>query len=312
MSDSQMRRGELGRGIVKILKDAGEEGLSAKDVLARLKKEVTPEEFEKERTESGALRYETNARFMTTALAKAGWMTKNRRQWSLTEAGQKAYNSFADPREFQREAMKQYYQWKEGQPIGEDNTDNKSNNSTLLAGYAESISEDGDSTSLATLEEAQENAWTEIENHLAKMPPYNFQEVVAGLLEGMGYHVHWVAPPGPDGGVDIHAGTDSLGVSGKRIKVQVKRRAHTLPVSEVRSFQGVLEDGDMGIFISTGGFTREAEKVARQGQRRLVLVDASRFFDLWEEHYEQIPEAQRRLLPIKRVSFLDLSNIPKA
>jgi len=38
----------------------------------------------------------------------------------------------------------------------------------------------------------------------------------------MGYHVAWVAPPGPDGGVDVIAQSDPLGINGPRIKVQVK------------------------------------------------------------------------------------------
>lgn len=312
MSDSQERRGQLARGILKILKNAGDEGISAKKVIAQLKGEISPTPFEAKQTASGAQRYETNARFMSTALVKAGWLTKDRRQWSITDAGQAAYNSFPEPREFQREAMRQYYQWKEDKPIGDASADSESDNATSPTGDAESINEEDISTSSATLEEAQESAWAEIEKHLTGIPPYDFQEIVAGLLEGMGYHIHWVAPPGPDGGVDIHAGTDSLGVSGRRIKVQVKRRAHTLAVNEIRSFQGVLEDGDMGIFISTGGFTRDAQKEARRGQRRLVLIDALRFFELWEANYEKIPEARRRLLPIKRVSFLDLSNIPNA
>jgi len=295
MSASKMRLGELARGVLKILIEDREESLRAKHVLSLLEKEVPPTDFEKEHVKTGAQRYRTNARFVTTDLVRAGWLTKDNHQWSITEGGRKAYETFSDPTAIYQEARR-YKQPKDNQPLGDDIPGNEAD----------------DSTSLATLEEAQENAWMEIENHLAKMLPYNLQEVVAGLLEGMGYHIHWVAPPGPDGGVDIHAGTDSLGISGKRIKVQVKRRAHTLPVNEVRSFQGVLEDGDMGIFISTGGFTRDAEREARRGQRRLVLIDAVRFFDLWEEHYEKIPEARRRLLPIKRVSFLDLSNIPNA
>jgi predicted Mrr-cat superfamily restriction endonuclease len=35
---------------------------------------------------------------------------------------------------------------------------------------------------------------------------------------------YYVAPPGPDGGIDLIAHTDPLGTTGPRIKVQVKRR----------------------------------------------------------------------------------------
>ena len=36
-----------------------------------------------------------------------------------------------------------------------------------------------------------------------------------------------------------------------------------------------------------------------------MLVDLKRLFDLWIEHYEDIPEATRRLLPLKPVYFLE-------
>jgi len=35
-----------------------------------------------------------------------------------------------------------------------------------------------------------------------------------------------------------------------------------------------------------------------------ALVDLKRLFDLWVEHYDKIPEVQRRLLPIRPVYFL--------
>jgi restriction system protein len=137
------------------------------------------------------------------------------------------------------------------------------------------------------------------------MNPYDFQDLVAGLLRGMGYHVLWVAPPGPDKGIDIIAHTDPLGIHGPRIKVQVKRRGDKTSIDGVRSLLALLGEGDVGLFISTGGFTREAEEEARrQEKRRVMLVDLKRLFDLWVEHYNSIPEVQRRLLPIQPVYFL--------
>jgi restriction system protein len=54
-----------------------------------------------------------------------------------------------------------------------------------------------------------------------------------------------------------------------------------------------------------GGFTRDAEDEARrQEKRRIMLVDLKRLFDLWVEHYDKIPEVQRRLLAIRPVYFL--------
>lgn len=137
------------------------------------------------------------------------------------------------------------------------------------------------------------------------MNPYDFQELVAGLLRGMGYFVEWVSPPGPDKGIDIIAHVDPLGVKGPRIKAQVKRRADKITVDGVRGFMALLGDSDVGIFVSTGGFTRDAEDEARrQEKRRIMLVDLKRLFDLWTEHYDRVPETQRRLLPLRAVYYL--------
>ena len=120
----------------------------------------------------------------------------------------------------------------------------------------------------------------------------------------MGYHVAWVAPPGPDGGVDVIAQSDPLGISGPRIKVQVKRSGR-MSVKEIRSFLAVVADGDVGLFVSAGGFTKDAEdEVRNREKRRTMLVDLRRLIDLWVEHYQKIPEESPRLLPLKPVWFL--------
>jgi Uncharacterized conserved protein len=138
------------------------------------------------------------------------------------------------------------------------------------------------------------------------MDPYDFQDLVAGLLVGMGYHISWTSPPGPDRGLDILAYTDPLGASGPRIKVQVKRRGEKTTADEVRSFMAILGDHDIGLYISTGGFTSNAESEVRDQQtRRLTLLNAERMFDLWIEHYSKIPEARRILLPLRPIYFLD-------
>jgi restriction system protein len=99
------------------------------------------------------------------------------------------------------------------------------------------------------------------------------------------------------------AHVDPLGVKGPRIKAQVKRKADKVSVDGVRGFMAILGDSDVGLFVCTGGFTRDAEDEARrQEKRRIMLLDLMRLFDLWTEHYEAIPEAQRRLLPLRRRS----------
>jgi restriction system protein len=286
---TRRRSGELVRGVFKLLLPHPE-GLPAKLILEKLVETVPPTEFEKTTypRRPDVRRYEKIVRFSTIGPVKAGWLVKNKGLWTLTDAGRRAYERFVDPEEFMREAARLYRKWAAEQPQEPD-----------------APVDEGSPDAATTLEEAEEAAWTEIEEHLEQMNPYDFQELVAGLLRAMGYHVAWVSPPGPDKGIDVIAHTDPLGIQGPRIKVQVKRRSDKTTIDGVRSLLALLGEGDVGLFISTGGFTREAEDEARrQEKRRVMLVDLKRLFDLWVEHYDRIPEVQRRLLPIRPVYFL--------
>lgn len=69
----------------------------------------------------------------------------------------------------------------------------------------------------------------------------------------------------------------------------------------IRGFMALLGDSDVGLFVCTAGFTREAEDEARREKKTPYLLDLKRLFDLWTEHYERVPEGQRRLLPLRRV-----------
>jgi len=286
---TRRRRGELVRGVFRILLSYPE-GLPAKEVLQRLEAVVPPTAFEQSTypDRPTTRRYERIVRFCTIPAVKAGWLVKDKGSWYLTDEGRAAYHRLTDPEDFDREVRMLYRKWKEDQSAAEpedteDDTDVRSN----------------------TVEEAEEAAWLEIETHLQDMSPYDFQQLVAGLFRGMGYHVDWIAPPGPDGGIDIIAHVDPLGVRGPRIKVQVKRKLDKITVDGVRGFMAVLGDSDVGIFVSTGGFTRDAQDEARrQERRRIMLLDLKRLFDLWVEYYDKIPEAQRRLLPLRPVYYL--------
>ncbi len=284
---TRRRSGELVRGVFEILLPHPD-GLPAKTVLERLADVVPPTDFENSTYPSrpNVRRFEKIVRFQTINTVKAGWMTKEKGLWTLTDEGRSAYERFTDPEQFFREAIRLYRQWKQDQPQDEE---------------AEADLPD----TTTTFEEAEEAAWSEIQDYLSDMNPYDFQNLVAALLRAMKYHVSWIAPPGPDRGIDIIAHTDPLGIQGPRIKVQVKRRADKISVDGVRAFLATLGDGDVGLFVSTGGFTKDAEAEARaQEKRRIMLVDLKRLFDLWVEHYDKIPEAQRRLLPLRPVYYL--------
>ena len=175
------RSGELVRGVFRLL-SAHPEGLPAKIVLEKLVELVPPTDFEKTTypRRPDTRRYEKIVRFSTIGPVKAGWLVKDKGHWGLTEAGRKAYEAFPDPERFMREASRLYRQWALEQPQ-----------------KTEAMADEPSPDAATTLEEAEEAAWTEIEEHLETMNPYDFQELVAGLLRGMGYYVAWVSRLGP-------------------------------------------------------------------------------------------------------------------
>jgi restriction system protein len=287
---TRKRTGEFLRIIFDLLWDKPE-GLPAKDVLAHLPHAVKLTEYEIGCYSStpNSPRYEKIVRFATIDLVKAGWLVKSKGRWFITEEGQQAYKKFPDPEEFYKQAVKLYHEWKRSRPQKEGMEPNEE--------IVQQIA--------LTVEEAEEKAWDQIQQYLQQMSPYEFQELVADLLRAMDYHVAWVAPPGKDRGIDIIAYTDPLGASVPRIKVQVKHRDQATSVEGLRAFLSVLGTDDLGLFVSSGGFTGDAKEEARtQERRKITLIDLENFFDLWIEHYEKLTQEARQRLPLKPIYFL--------
>jgi restriction system protein len=289
---TRRRNGEFLKTIFELLWDR-EDGMRAADIMAAIpeKMDLTAFEMGEYPSAPGVPRYHKISRFATIAAVKAGWLQKRKGIWHLTDEGKNAYEANPDPESLYREADRLYREWKSSRPEPEITDED-------LEDEAEDVR--------ITFEQAEEDAWQEIRSYLGTMPWLEFQYLVADLLTAMGYHAAWVAPPGKDFGVDIVAYTDPLGATNPRIKVQVKRRIDSSTnVEGLRAFLSVLGDDDVGIFVSAGGFTKDAEDEARtQERRKITLIDLEDLFDLWVKHYEDLTEDARRRLPLKPIHFL--------
>ena len=91
----------------------------------------------------------------------------------------------------------------------------------------------------------------------------------------MGYHISEVAQKGPDGGVDIIAYTDPLGAQQPRILVQVKHKPETsIPPAEIQQLAGAMKrPSDVGIFATSGNFSSNAKKEARNSGQHIELIE---------------------------------------
>lgn len=140
-----------------------------------------------------------------------------------------------------------------------------------------------------------------IEDAIAKLDWEQLQELVAGIIRAMGYKTI-VSSPGPDRGVDIFASPDGLGLSEPRIFVEVKHRPNVrIGSQDVRSFLGGRQQGDRCLYVSVGGFTRDAEYEADRSQIPIRLIAMSQLRDLLVEYYEALDSETRALVPLKKV-----------
>lgn len=128
----------------------------------------------------------------------------------------------------------------------------------------------------------------------------DMQEVVASLLRALGYRTT-VSPAGPDRGKDIIASKDGFGFERPRIVVEVKHRRGQMGSQEIRSFLGGRHPDDRGLYVSTGGFTREARYEAERASTVTHLMELDELARALIEQYDKLDEEGRRLLPLTKI-----------
>lgn len=126
------------------------------------------------------------------------------------------------------------------------------------------------------------------------------QELVAGILRGMGYKTI-VSAKGPDRGRDILASPDGLGLSEPRIVVEVKHRKGQMGSPEIRSFTGGLRPGDKGLYVSSGGYSKEAKYEAERSNNPVTLVDGDMVVNLIVQYYDKFDTEARSLIPLTKI-----------
>ena len=77
-------------------------------------------------------------------------------------------------------------------------------------------------------------------------------------------------------------------------------RSTRIGAQDVRSFVGGRHRDDKGLYVSTGGFSREALYEADRANIPLSLMDLDELVKQVVEHYEKMDVETRRLLPLKK------------
>lgn len=174
----------------------------------------------------------------------------------------------------------------------------------VLEGKAPSVLASGTDAAETEVEQLRDETVAQshelIKDKIVALLPDEMEELVASILRAMGYKAK-VSPKGPDRGVDVVASPDGLGLTQPRIKAEVKHRNGSMGAPAIRSFIGALREVDSGLFISTGGFTREAHYEAERSSIPLTLVDLDDLADLIVSHYESFDLEGRTLVPLVRI-----------
>jgi len=296
LSRTQDLASRLVHELLKTLAEHGGE-MPARDAINAVGERVELDDWARATYEkTGYIRWESTLLFYTINLVKAGWLIKRKRVWYLTPEGETAIS--LSEHDLLDRITTAYKEWRAERKSAPAKNPNIPDDSEDLD-HSERIQEIG-------LQDIEQRAADGIRSKIQDLNPYEMQDLVAALLRGMGYFTPFIAPKGRDGGVDVIAHQDPLGANHPRIKVQVKHRESPATVQEIRELAGLLgKDGDIGMFVSTGGFTKDAKDLQRTTHVHIETIDIDRFASLWQEFYARLQDEDKELQRLKAVYIYD-------
>jgi len=153
-------------------------------------------------------------------------------------------------------------------------------------------------------DEATERSKEILTTHFNSFSGTEFQELAWATLKAAGLYpktMHF----GPDGGIDIQAYRDPLQLGPPRILVQVKHRKAQITGPEMQQFIGTMNrEGDIGIFISTSGFSDPAEQIAEHSHKHISVMGWEAFVKLFLEVYDRLDNTSKAKVPIGTIKVL--------
>jgi len=152
------------------------------------------------------------------------------------------------------------------------------------------------------LADIESQALERIKDRVNELDWDEMQQLVAGILRAMGYKTQ-VSPPGSDRGKDIVASPDGFGFEHPRIVVEVKHRKGQMGSQDIRSFLGGRHKDDRGLYVSTGGFSKDAQYEADRASIPLAMWTLDHVVRALIEHYDSTDAETKRIVPLKRLHW---------
>jgi restriction system protein len=277
---NSLRTGELLRIVFSFLWNRNQ-GASIGEILTFIAKSgmLTADEMAPFPTMPSLSNYEIQVRSAMTAVARSGWLVKDKSRWYVTEEGRQVCKDFSSAQDFYNESQKHYLEWLSRRP------------SYQIA-----------------FDSAEDSARNQIHQYLLDLSQQTFRALVRYLLEAIEYHIAWVAPLSKEKGfVDMVAFPDPLGLKRPRVIVYIKHNEQALSVDGLTAPMSSMRPGDALLIVCSGGFTQDAKDlIAKQSQKNVLLVDLEKFCELWIEHYGKLKQDAHKIFPLQAIHFLDL------
>jgi restriction system protein len=128
---------------------------------------------------------------------------------------------------------------------------------------------------LGAFSQLNDSLASELQDQMAKMDPFRFEQLVVDLLFAMGYggsreEAAKVTKKSSDEGIDGVINEDRLGLD--VIYIQAKRWQSIVGRKEIQSFVGALagQQANKGVFITTSDFAQTARDYARSVQQKVI------------------------------------------
>jgi restriction system protein len=177
--------------------------LLGKQVIDIIRNTIEFSDWENEVYEkTGYVRWESILHLYTVDCVKAGFLRKHRGTWYLTEDGEKVIK--LGPLKLLESISERYRNWVANNKLLKPSP-------TAEKEVAE-FEESSQQAQKAKLDLLEGQAIGGIKEYIRGKTPYEFQDMVAALLRTMGYHTPFISPKGKDGGLDIIAYSDPLGL----------------------------------------------------------------------------------------------------
>ena len=266
--------------------------VATKEINDIIRKRVDFTDWEEERAgKLQNIRWWSVTQFYSIDYNKAGYILKKQGSWYLTAEGEEAIKLGAD--QILRNANAAYRKWRQEKDLDADDAVEE---------------ETPEKETIVNIERLEEQANDGIRKYIKAKNPYEFQDMVAALLRAMGYYTPFIAPKGRNGGVDVIAYIDALGAKTPRIKVQVKHRPDDcIPAKDIRSLLGILRDGDIALFVTSGTYSQQARTEALTSKTYIKLIDGEEFIQMWQDNYSKMTDDDKNMLPLKHIAFVGSS-----